>query len=97
MQINQKQNQKTSLNDPPQDQMTKRFGPSVRVCHLSIKGIIQANNEYLSKLLSDNYIIVILIQETYAQIRKTRLREVESMVTILWLLHARGYTKLPST
>lgn len=53
-------------NGPSQCPLTKILGPSVRVCYLNIEGISRAKSEYLSTLLLDNNIDVVLIKETHA-------------------------------
>nr|CAI5850760.1 unnamed protein product [Callosobruchus analis] len=56
----------TLKNGPFQDQLTKTIGPSLQLCHINVEGISLAKSECLSKLLLDNNVDVVLIQETHA-------------------------------
>lgn len=60
------QDDQTHQNGPFQDQPTKTIGPSFRLCHINIEGISRAKSEFLSKLLLDNNVDAVLIQETHA-------------------------------
>ncbi|XP_072381681.1 uncharacterized protein [Diabrotica undecimpunctata] len=76
-----------NLNGSSQDQATKELGPSVRICHLNIEGISRSKCEYLQKVLIENNIDVIAIQETH----------VENEEQILARGRIRGYDLLGAT
>lgn len=49
----------------------KLIGPQVRICQLNIEGISKAKSDYLSRLLSDEKVDVVLIQETHTSSHET--------------------------
>lgn len=61
-------------NGPSQDLLTRKLGPSVRICHLNIESISYSKSQYLSKLLKNDNIDLVAIQvthcETEEQLRK---------------------------
>lgn len=44
---------------------SRKIGPSIRICHLNIEGISRAKCECLAKILKDQQIDVIALQETH--------------------------------
>ena len=55
----------TDAHGSSQNQKTRNIGPSVRICQLNIEGISRAKCQYLSKLLQDKDIDLVVIQETH--------------------------------
>ncbi|KAL1115382.1 hypothetical protein AAG570_007412 [Ranatra chinensis] len=47
------------------DYQTRNLGPSVRICHLNIESISYSKSQYLSKLLKQDNIDLVAIQETH--------------------------------
>lgn len=54
-------------NGPSQDHMTKNIGQSVRICQLNIEGISRSKCQYLSKILKENDVDILLIQEAHLE------------------------------
>lgn len=54
-------------NGASQRHRTRALGPILRVCQLNIEGISKSKSECLSKLLSDENIDIVAIQETHAK------------------------------
>lgn len=54
-------------NGPSQDPLTRKIGPSVRFCQINIEGISYAKSQYISKLLKDDDIDIVAIQETHCE------------------------------
>lgn len=52
---------------PYKDQLTKELGPCIRVCHFNIEGISRAKCQVLHRLLKENDIDLVAIQETHAE------------------------------
>lgn len=53
-----------SLNGPSQDPHTRDVGPQLHILQLNIDGISRNKSEYLSRILHDSKIKVLLLQET---------------------------------
>jgi exonuclease III len=53
------------LNGPFQGHSTQILGPCLKVCHLNIEGISSAKIEILSKLMREEKVDVIALQETH--------------------------------
>lgn len=45
----------------------KTIGHSVGICHLSIEGISRAKSDYLSRLMSDENVDLVVLQETHTK------------------------------
>lgn len=58
---------KKILNGPSQDFLTKKIGPSVRLCQINVEGISYSKSQYLSKLLRNDDIDLVAIQETHCE------------------------------
>lgn len=63
--IPSKHNSMQPLNDPFQGQLTQTLDACLRVCHLNIEGISTAKSEILSKLMREEKVDVIALQETH--------------------------------
>lgn len=57
----------TAPTGTSQCHLTRDIGPSIRVCQLNIEGISRAKCEHLSKILIENKIDVVLLQETHTE------------------------------
>jgi len=53
------------INGPSQGQSTQILGPCLRVCHLNIESISSAKSEILSKIMREEKVDVIKLQETH--------------------------------
>lgn len=51
----------------PQNQPTRTLGPTLRILQINIESISRAKSEYLSKLLLDERIDVVTLQETHCE------------------------------
>jgi Reverse transcriptase (RNA-dependent DNA polymerase)/Endonuclease/Exonuclease/phosphatase family len=51
----------------PRHHLTRHIGPSVRICQLNIEGISRAKCDHLQRVLIDNNVDVVLLQETHCQ------------------------------
>ncbi|XP_030754581.1 uncharacterized protein LOC115881295 [Sitophilus oryzae] len=58
---------KSSKHGPPQDQLTKNLGKTIRICQLNAEGLSRAKSEYITKLLLDQKIDMAVIQETHIE------------------------------
>ena len=58
-------NQKDLMDGACQQPLTRSLGPSVSICQLNIEGISQAKCTHLSRLLRQNNVDIVLIQETH--------------------------------
>lgn len=72
-----------SLESPP----TRNIGPSIRICQINVEGISRAKSEYLSRLLLDNKVDVLTVQETHTESEEQFSRRG----------HIPGYTALGAT
>lgn len=54
-----------NLNGTSQHKVTKHIGSYIRIRQLNIEGISRAKGESLSKILNENKIDVVAIQETH--------------------------------
>lgn len=77
---------------PSQDLLTRKLGPSVRICQLNVEGISKAKCDFLSKFLLDNNIDVLLLQETHTKsddeiLKRGRIKGFE----ILGATHSQFY------
>lgn len=54
------------FNGPFQGQVTQKINACVRVCHLNIEGISTTKSEVLSKLMKEEKVDVIALQETHS-------------------------------
>lgn len=52
-------------NSSSQNSLTRNLGPSVRICHINIENISYSKSQYLSKLLKNDNIDLVAIQETH--------------------------------
>ncbi|XP_055714426.1 uncharacterized protein LOC129808680 [Phlebotomus papatasi] len=52
-------------NSPFQDSLTLDVGASLRICHLNVEGMSKAKSEYLARLMRDERVDIITIQETH--------------------------------
>lgn len=57
----------TKTHGSSESQQTRKIGPSVRICQINIEGISRAKSQYLSKLLQDNDIDLVTVQETHVK------------------------------
>uniref|UniRef100_A0A2S2QD57 Endonuclease/exonuclease/phosphatase domain-containing protein n=1 Tax=Sipha flava TaxID=143950 RepID=A0A2S2QD57_9HEMI len=55
----------TNINGPFKDQLTRDIGANLTVCHFNIEGISRDKCEVLSKLMNDERVDVIALQETH--------------------------------
>lgn len=55
----------TNVNGPFKDHLTRDIGANLRVCHFNIEGISRDKCEVLSKLMNDERVDVIALQETH--------------------------------
>jgi len=60
-------NKNKNKNGPYQGYQTRDVGPQLHILQLNIEGISRNKAEYLSRLLLDNKIKVLLLQETHAE------------------------------
>lgn len=57
-----------SITDFPQDsQLTRNIGPRVRICQINIEGISYAKCQHLRRILIENHVDVVAVQETHAE------------------------------
>lgn len=54
-------------NGSSQSPLTRKIGPSVRICQINIEGISYAKSQYLSRLLKNDDIDLVAIQETHCK------------------------------
>lgn len=52
-------------NGSSQNQLTRKLGPSVRICQINVENISYAKSQYLSKILKNDNIDLVAIQETH--------------------------------
>lgn len=55
------------MPSPYEDYMTRKLGPSIRVCQLNVEGISRAKCDLLHKILIDYDVDVLAIQETHTE------------------------------
>lgn len=55
----------TNVNGPFKDQLIRDIGANLKVCHFNIEGISRDNCEVLSKLMNNERVDVIALQETH--------------------------------
>lgn len=60
-------NHNQQQNGPYQGHQTRDVGPQLYILQLNIEGISRNKAEYLSRLLLDNKIDILLLQETHAE------------------------------
>ncbi|XP_072395286.1 uncharacterized protein [Diabrotica undecimpunctata] len=58
------------INGPCEDRTTRPIGPILRICRINIEGISYAKSQFLSKLLKDDNIDLVAIQETHCETEK---------------------------
>lgn len=58
---------KKELNGCSHGQLTRNLGPCIRICQFNIEGISRAKCDVLQKVLSDNDVDVLAIQETHTE------------------------------
>jgi hypothetical protein len=88
-------NYKQQKNGPYQGHQTRNVGPQLYILQLNIEGLSCNEAEYLSRLLLDNKINVLLLQETYAEKEEDLLNKGSiaglrlSVVNIIYISYIR--------
>ncbi|KAE9532084.1 hypothetical protein AGLY_010286 [Aphis glycines] len=59
-------------NGPFQGHQTRKLGPTLRICQINIEGISRSKSDYISRILREQNVDIVAIQETHTQ-DKTQL------------------------
>ena len=86
-------NQHKIMNKGPfQDQPLKRVGNILQICQLNIEGISRDKSEYLTRILKDNAIDILVLQETHTLNDEDLLRRGKiAGFSVIAALHHRAY------
>ncbi|KAL4083147.1 hypothetical protein QTP88_028477 [Uroleucon formosanum] len=54
-------------NGPFQGHQTRKLGPTLRICQINIEGISRSKSDYISRILREQNVDIVAIQETHTQ------------------------------